>query len=118
MENIRYTTSLLTNMFLIIYADGSRHDYTTGSRVSDDFVQLCCFDTHNSIAMSSANPSIDKNFNIQKNTTDLFASIGQTKYNIEILNNIKKSDFELINFKQKQLKQILDQFYSNTYLPF
>lgn len=112
MENIRYTTSLLTNMFLSRDANGYYYDLATGYRVSDDFVQLYCFDTHNLISMSSAHPSIDKNFNIQKDT------IGQTKYNIEILNNIKQSDFELINFKQKQLKQIFDQFYSNTFLPF
>ena len=118
MENIRYTTSLLINMSISRDENGYYHDFATGSRVSDDFVQLYCFDTNNSIAMSSAHPSIDKNFNIQKDTIGLFISLGQTKYNIEILNNIKQSDFELINFKQKQLQQILDQFYSNTCLPF
>ena len=118
MENIRHTTSLLTNMSLSRDEDECYHDYTTDSIVSDDFVQLYCFDTNNSIAMSSAHPSIDENFNIQKDTIGLFMSLGQTKYNIEVLNNIKQSDFELINFKQKQLQQILDQFHSNTFLPF
>lgn len=117
MENIRYTTSLLTNMFIHRNSKGDTYDSTTGSKVSDNFLQLYCFDTHNSIAMNPANPSFDKNFNIQRNTTGLFKSLGQTKYNIEILNNIKQSDFELISFKQEQLQQAI-RYYINASMPF
>ena len=117
MENIRYTTSLLTNMFIHTNSKGDIYDSSTGSKVSDDFVQFYCFDTNNLIAMNSVNPSIDKNFNIQRNTIGMFTSLGQIKYNIEILNNIRLSDFELIDFKQNQL-QIAIRYYDNAFMPF